>query len=176
MNIKNLMILMFQLICLPVIANNSQDEVEKLYQNYWKKCSNTSLMQSNPKKAREYCNNAIEVDPNNSDISSPYLLKSIITIMLTDELNTNKNKTIFENTYRDLTKVIEKTSSIGQKSQASSYRLFTDLLHKNRYKKYLGNNLCTDLERGLNHKAGRDLTQILIVSHKNIKKECPQKY
>ena len=41
MNIKNLKILMFQLICLPVIANNSQDEVVKLYQNYWKKCSNT---------------------------------------------------------------------------------------------------------------------------------------
>ena len=114
-------------------------------------------MQSNPKKAREYCNKAIEVDPNNSDISSPYLLKSIITIMLTDELNTNKNKTIFENTYRDLTKVIEKTSSMVKNPKLHPIDYLLIYCTKNRYKKYLGNNLCTDLERGLNHKAAGDL-------------------
>ena len=34
--------------------------------------------------------------------------------MFTDELKTNKNKTIFENTYKDLTKVIDNSDSIGQ--------------------------------------------------------------
>ena len=42
-----------------------------------------------------------------------------------------------------------------------------------KYKKYLGSNLCSDLERGLNHKMGRDLTQILMATYKNLKKECP---
>ena len=74
--------------------------------------------------------------------------------MFTDEFETNKSKIIFESTYKDLTKVIENTDSVGQKSQASSYRLFTDLAFKKRYKKYLGKTLCSDLERGLNHKMG----------------------
>ena len=154
----------------PAIANNSQDAVEKQYKVYWGKWSNTSLLQSNPQKARDYCNKAIEVDPNNSDISNPYFFKSIITIMFTDEFETNKSKIIFESTYKDLTKVIENTDSVGQKSQASSYRLFTDLAFKKRYKKYLGKTLCSDLERGLNHKMGKDLTKVLIDFNKNIKK------
>ena len=167
------MVLILQLVCLPAIANDSLETVEKQYQNYWAKCSNTSLMQSKPQKVRDYCNKAIEVDPNNPDISNPYLFKSIVTIMFTDELKKGQNKTIFKSTYEDLTKVIDNTDSVGQKSQASSYRLFTELLYKNKYKKYYGNNLCSDLERGLNHKMGRDLTQILMSKFKNIKKECP---
>ena len=79
----------------PAIANNSQDAVEKQYKIYWGKWSNTSLLQSNPQKARDYCNKAIEVDPNNSDISNPYFFKSIITIMFTDEFETNKSKIIY---------------------------------------------------------------------------------
>ena len=100
----------------PAIANNSQDAVEKQYQIYWEKCSNTSSWQSNPQKARDYCNKAIEVDPNNSNISDPYLFKSIITIMFTDEFKTNKSKIIFESTYKDLTKVIENTDSLVRNS------------------------------------------------------------
>ena len=50
MNIKSLMALIFQLVCLPAIANNSQETVEKEYPIYWGICSNTSLMQSYPKK------------------------------------------------------------------------------------------------------------------------------
>ena len=84
MKIRSLMVLILQLVCLPAIANNSQESVEKQYQKYWKKCSNTSLMQSNPEKVRDYCNKAIEVDPNNPNISNPYLFKSIVTIMFTD--------------------------------------------------------------------------------------------
>ena len=173
MNIKSLMALILQLVCLPAIANNSQETVEKQYQKYWEKCSNTSLWQRNPQKVRDSCNKAIEVNPNNPDIYNPYLFKSIITVMFTDELQKGQSKTIFESTYKDLTKVINNTDSVGQKSQASSYRLYTELLYKNKYRKYLGNNLCSDLERGLNHKMGYDLTKILMVRFKNIKKECP---
>ena len=173
MNIRNLLVLILQLICLPAIANNSQDSVEKQYQKYWEKCSNTSLMQSNPEKVRDYCNKAIEVDPSNPNISNPYLFKSLVTIMFTDELKKGRSKTIFESTYKDLTKVIDNSDSVGQKSQASSYRLFTELIFNKKYKKYLGSNLCSDLERGLNHKMGRDLTQILMATYKNLKKECP---
>ena len=167
------MVLILQLVCLPAIANNSQESVEKQYQKYWEKCSNTSLWQRNPQKVRDSCNKAIEVNPNNPDIYNPYLFKSIITVMFTDELQKGQSKTIFESTYKDLTKVINNTDSVGQKSQASSYRLYTELLYKNKYRKYLGNNLCSDLERGLNHKMGYDLTKILMVRFKNIKKECP---
>ena len=167
------MALILQLVCLPAIANNSQETVEKQYQKYWEKCSNTSLWQRNPQKVRDSCNKAIEVNPNNPDIYNPYLFKSIITVMFTDELQKGQSKTIFESTYKDLTKVINNTDSVGQKSQASSYRLYTELLYKNKYRKYLGNNLCSDLERGLNHKMGYDLTKILMVRFKNIKKECP---
>ena len=173
MNIKSLVALILQLVCLPAIANNSQETVEKQYQKYWEKCSNTSLWQRNPQKVRDSCNKAIEVNPNNPDIYNPYLFKSIITVMFTDELQKGQSKTIFESTYKDLTKVINNTDSVGQKSQASSYRLYTELLYKNKYRKYLGNNLCSDLERGLNHKMGYDLTKILMVRFKNIKKECP---
>ena len=49
-------------------------------------------------------------------------------------------------------------------------RLFTDLAFKKRYKKYIGKTLCSDLERGLNHKMGKDLTKVLIDFNKNIKK------
>ena len=132
-----------------------------------------SIWQRNPQKVRDSCNKAIEVNPNNPDIYNPYLFKSIITVMFTDELQKGQSKTIFESTYKDLTKVINNTDSVGQKSQASSYRLYTELLYKNKYRKYLGNNLCSDLERGLNHKMGYDLTKILMVRFKNIKKECP---
>ena len=151
MNIKSLMALILQLVCLPAIANNSQETVEKQYQKYWGICSNTSLMQSYPQKARKACNKAIEVDPNDPDISNPYLFKSIITIMFTDELNKAQSKTIFESTYKDLTKVINNSDSVGQKSQASSYRLFTELIFNKKYKNYLGNNLCSDLELSLIH-------------------------
>ena len=173
MNIKSLMALILQLVCLPAIANNSQETVEKQYQKYMAICSDTSFWQSNPQFARNICNKAIEVDPNNPDISNPYLFKSIITIMFTDELKKGQSKTIFESTYKDLTKVIDNSDSVGQKSQASSYRLFTELIFKKKYKKYLGSNLCSDLERGLNHKMGRDLTQILMATYKNLQKECP---
>jgi len=173
MNIKSLMALILQLVCLPAIANNSQETVEKQYQKYWEKCSNTSLWQRNPQIVRDSCNKAIEVDPNNPDIYTPYLFKSIVTIMFTDELKNSRSQTIFESTYKDLTKVIDNSESVGQKSQASSYRLFTELIFNKKYKKYLGNNLCSDLERGLNHKMGRDLTQILMATYKNLKKECP---
>ena len=67
MNIKSLMALILQLVCLPAIANNSQETVEKQYQIYWGICSNTSLMQGYPQKARNACNKAIEADPNNPD-------------------------------------------------------------------------------------------------------------
>ena len=173
MNIKSLIALILHLVCLPAIANNSQETIEKQYQKYWEKCSNTSLWQSNPQIVRDSCNKAIEVDPNNPDIYTPYLFKSIVTIMFTDELKNSRSQTIFESTYKDLTKVIDNSDSIGQKSQASSYRLFTELIFKKKYKKYLGSNLCSDLERGLNHKMGRDLTQILMATYKNLKKECP---
>ena len=173
MNIKSLMALILQLVCLPTIANNSQETIEKQYQKYWEKCSNTSLWQRNPQKVRDSCNEAIEIDPNNPDIYNPYLFKSIITIMFTDELKKGQSKTIFESTYKDLTKVIDNSDSVGQKSQASSYRLFTELIFKKKYKNYLGSNLCSDLERGLNHKMGRDLTQILMATYKNPRKECP---
>ena len=173
MKIKSLMALILQLVCLPAIANNSQETVEKEYQKYWEKCSNTSLWQRNPQIVRDSCNKAIEVYPNNPDIYTPYLFKSIVTIMFTDELKNSRSKTIFESTYKDLTKVIDNSDSVGQKSQASSYRLFTELIFKKKYKKYLGSNLCSDLERGLNHKMGRDLTQILMATYKNLKKECP---
>ena len=173
MNIKSLMALILQLVCLPAIANNSQETVEKQYQKYWEKCSNTSLWQNNPQIVRDSCNKAIEVDPNNPDIYTPYLFKSIVTIMFTDELKNSRSQAIFESTYKDLTKVIDNSDSVGQKSQASSYRLFTELIFKKKYKKYLGSNLCSDLERGLNHKMGRDLTQILMATYKNLRKECP---
>ena len=173
MNIKSLVALILQLVCLPAIANNSQETVEKQYQKYWEKCSNTSLWQSNPLIVRDSCNKAIEVDPNNPDIYTPFLFKSIVTIMFTDEFKNSRSQTIFESTYKDLTKVIDNSDSVGQKSQASSYRLFTELIFKKKYKKYLGSNLCSDLERGLNHKMGRDLTQILMATYKNLKKECP---
>ena len=84
MNFKSLMALILQLVCLPAIANNSQETVEKQYQKYWEKCSNTSLWKSNPQIVRDSCNKAIEVDPNNPDIYTPYLFKSIVTIMFTD--------------------------------------------------------------------------------------------
>ena len=173
MNIKSLVALILQLVCLPAIANNSQETIQKQYQKYMAVCSDTSFWQSNPQFARNICKKAIEVDPNNPDISNPYLFKSIITIMFTDELKKAQSKTIFESTYKDLTKVIDNSDSVGQKSQASSYRLFTELIFKKKYKKYLGSNLCSDLERGLNHKMGRDLTQILMATYKNLKKECP---
>ena len=173
MNIKSLIALILHLVCLPAIANNSQETIEKQYQKYWEKCSNTSLWQRNPQIVRDSCNKAIEVDPNNPDIYTPYLFKSIVTIMFTNELKNSRSQTIFESTYKDLTKVIDNSDSIGQKSQASSYRLFTELIFKKKYKKYLGSNLCSDLERGLNHKMGRDLTQILMATYKNLKKECP---
>ena len=100
------MALILQLVCLPAIANNSQETVEKQYQKYMAICSDTSFWQSNPQFARNNCNKAIEVDPNNPDISNPYLFKSIITIMFTDELKKAQSKTIFESTYKDLTKAL----------------------------------------------------------------------
>ena len=130
MNIKSLVALILQLVCLPAIANNSQETVKKQYQKYMAVCSDTSFWQSNPQFARNICKKAIEVDPNNPDISNPYLFKSIITIMFTDELKKAQSKTIFESTYKDLTKVIDNSDSVGQKSQASSYRLFTELIFK----------------------------------------------
>ena len=179
MKIKSLILLILQLVCLPAIANNSVEKIKEQYVNYMQKCLSGSLIQNNPKKARAYCTKAIEVGdiPEIKNITTPYLFKSLITLMYTDELNKKgKNKTIFESTYKDLTKVIDNTDSVGQKSQASMFRFKTELLHHKYHKnKFLGNNLCSDIRSGLSHKMGRQYTQILMsfeINKKIIKKEC----
>ena len=177
---KSLIVLILQLVCLPAIANDSLEKIDKQYVNYMKKCSNESLMQNNPKKARAYCTKAIEVGdiPENKNITNAYFLKSYITIMHTDELKKGgQNKTIFRSTYKDLTKVIDSNNNNdSQKSQASALRLITEFayykFHKN---KLLGNNLCSDMRRGLSNKMSRPVTQFMIaneINKKILKKEC----
>ena len=179
MKYKSLIVLILQLLCLPAIANDSVEKIKKQYVNYLNKCSN--LMENNPKKARSYCIKAIEVGdiPEiEKNITNPYFLKSYITLMLTDELKKDgQNKTIFKSTYEDLTKVIDSNyNNSDQKSQASYLRLITEFKYYKYHKnKLLGNNLCSDMRRGLSNKSSRPVTQLVmkIELHKKIlKKEC----